>query len=185
MAMLQLSNVIRRFATQAHAVGGPIRYLVNVPRNFIPEVPITDSQAGEECSFANCSSQWSLDVFEVTVRGLMLAKGSLLPGDRWTGSISSDSVFLISARRNRSAAHGVSEHEESYNLVVKQSSLLDRYHKLFLLWMPAVSVSVSYSSAFHSSRKSLDSSAGKASQAVFQIHALDAPSSETDTDGPR
>ena len=156
-------------------MGGPLRYLVCVPQKFLSEKAISDPTSEYDGLFINSSSRWVLDIAEVSLKGLLISKAHLLPGDRYTGPIATGSVFLVTAfpKQHSNGIGSVRDPHNACNLVIRQASILDRHHKLSLLWIPAVSLSVSHSSSWQSSRKSGDSIDGKSSH--FRFQALDAP----------
>ena len=170
----------RHFATQTQLVGGPTRYLVCVPAKFL-SIPSDPLPSQFECQFVNSSCRWVINVAEVSSRGLLISKAHLLPGDRWNGHISNGSVFLVTVipKQSPTGLGAVKEANShgSWNLLVRQASILDRHHKLSILWIPAVSLSVSHSSAWQTSRRSGNMNIEGKVNSQFRCQVLDAPSS--------
>jgi hypothetical protein len=177
------------FATQTHRITGPLKYLVNVPQRFLQSTQHTQLAHVDEkdnCVFVNCSSRWHVHVSEVVAGGLLLLKGVLLPGDRFAAVVAEDSVWMVSAfqQTKSSTAHGhaiVTPSTPLNTVFAYSKGMLDNHHKLSLLWIPGVSVSMSHSTVAQEPRRRRSSvsnqhiAVSKSFYYPMQIQILDAP----------
>lgn len=128
-------------------------YLTTLPPMF-PRIAKHAMKAQESNGVCiNCSTKWTVQVYEVREIGYLNLKYELLPGDSGIIPIVPDSIWHISAREASSVRVPHQSETDVCNMTFAcNEDLLNEHKKLSLLWLPGLSISLSHQ--FKERRKS-------------------------------